>query len=169
MPGRVRRVRHKGTCTSRTGSPAAATRRRQCHTECGVGLGVKRCRSALPRQAADSTALGSRSAAPPGSDRRRLNPLDRLEPVDRPIERRPPDRPGRGEEVRRPSKHRAIALNAEDNPITRLQAERVAHRFRNRHLPLRRDDGFVGVPASPLPYAARTLTLCGAARRRQPR
>ncbi|COW35653.1 Uncharacterised protein [Mycobacterium tuberculosis] len=28
MPGRVRRVRHKGTCTSRTGSPAAATRRR---------------------------------------------------------------------------------------------------------------------------------------------
>lgn len=28
----------------------------------------------MPRQAADSTALGSRSAAPPGSDRRRLNP-----------------------------------------------------------------------------------------------
>lgn len=169
MPGRVRRVRHKGTCTSRTGSPAAATRRRPVPHR----MRCRARRQTLPIGLASSgrrqhrpglTVRGSAGIRPAAAQ-----PLDRLEPVDRPIERRPPDRPGRGEEVRRPSKHRAIALNAEDNPITRLQAERVAHRFRNRHLPLRRDDGFVGVPASPLPYAARTLTLCGAARRRQPR
>ncbi len=77
MPGRVRRVRHKGTCAAHRVAIAGITVV-QRHTEwCRVGQTPP---IGLPRQAADSTA--PLTVRLPGSDRGGSTPIV-LEPVDR--------------------------------------------------------------------------------------
>jgi hypothetical protein len=62
-----------------------------------------------------------------------------LGPARAALRRRHADRPSEIEQIRRACERRPSALDPEHDPITLDKAQRVPHRLRNRHLPLRRD------------------------------